>query len=72
MIERYGWTYEQLDESDEDRVMTGYVLQNLRERLGRIKGWLATQGKGVQLSEEDLRLYGMVTEAKEELDAGRE
>ena len=43
-----------------------YGAQNLRDRIERIKQWLDTQGTGVQLSEADLNVYEMISEA----DAG--
>ena len=41
-----------------------YALQNLRGRIDHIKQWLDTQGKGSALSEADLRVYEMISEAE--------
>ena len=43
---------------------TMYALQNLRGRIDHIKQWLDTQGKGSSLSEADLRVYEIISEAE--------
>lgn len=66
LIERYGWTYEQLDNSDEDRVYLGIGLQNMRESIRRIKDWLRHVGK-YEMDQRDMDLYGMMLDAEKEL-----
>ena len=68
IVERYGWTYDELDNADVDRVYRGYALQNIRERTGRIKAWLTSGGK-VQLTEDDLQFYQRILEAKKNSDS---
>lgn len=66
ILERYGWTYDELDCSDEDRVYRGVALQNVRDSIANIKGWLASVGRG-SLSEHDLRIMTLLAEAEKEM-----
>ena len=70
LIERYHWTYDELDNADEDRVYTGAALQNMRDTIHRMKDWLSRSGKGSPVSRDDLDLYGLMIEAEKELNDG--
>lgn len=65
IAERFGWTFSQLDEEDQDRVFNAFALQNVRDAIDRIKQWLANFGK-IRISQSDLMVYGMIQRAEAE------
>lgn len=65
IAERFGWTFTELDEEDQDRVYNSFALQNVRDAVDRIKQWLANFGK-MRISQSDLVVYGMVQRAEAE------
>ncbi len=65
IAERYGWTFTELDNEDQDRVYAGFSGQNIRDCVNRIKGWLESGGKS-KLSQSDMNVYGMMLEANPE------
>ena len=67
IIERFGWTFSELDNEDEDRVYTGVGLQNIRDSVNRIRGWVSGGGKG-HIGNEDLELWGELMNAEKELN----
>ena len=67
IAERYGWTFAELDEQDADRVYEGFVLQNIRDSVSRIKHWVGSQGHGGSLSNEDMKIMKACIDADEEL-----
>lgn len=69
IAERYGWTFTELDNEDQDRVYAGYAGQNIRDAIDRIKGWLNSGGRGT-LSDRDMRVYGMIVAAEKEITGG--
>lgn len=68
IIERYGWTYDELDNEDQDRVYTGFAIQNVRDSADRIRTWIDNTGK-TSISRHDLELYGMLLDAEDECNS---
>mgnify|MGYP001589399993 FL=1 len=66
IAERYGWTFDELDEQDSDRVYEAFALQNIRDSISRIKHWVGSQGQG-SLSNEDMVIMKACIDADEEL-----
>ena len=67
LCERFGWTFTQLDEEDQDRVYRAVTLSNMRGAVDRIKTWLDHQGK-IHISGKDLEIMGMLWDAEKESD----
>ena len=67
ICQRFGWTFTELDEQDQDRVFASFMLQNLRDSANRIKQWLEHSGKD-QISEHDLEIYEMLSKAMREVE----
>ena len=66
ICERFGWTFTELDEQDEDRVNLVYSLQNVRDRVDRIKAWLSSVGK-TPIDATDMKLYQKIVDAESEI-----
>ena len=65
IIEKFGWTFTELDNEDQDRVYRAITLQNLRDGVSRIKSWLDNHGK-IHISGKDLEIWEFIQEAKKE------
>lgn len=68
ICEKFGWTFAELDEQDQDRVYAGVVLQNIRDSIQRIKNWVDTLGR-THISNDDMELWGTLMKARR--DDGR-
>ena len=66
ICQRFGWTFSELDNEDQDRVFTSFMLQNLRDSSNRIKDWLDHRGK-VHISDHDLEIFQMLMDAEKEV-----
>ena len=67
ICERFGWTFTQLDDEDQDRVYTAVSLANVRDCVNRIKQWLGSGGK-TGIDNRDLEIYGKLVEAEKKID----
>ncbi len=57
LCERFGWTFNELEEEDESRVMRAVMLMNIRDSLRRVQ---RSMEQHVLPAESDLEVWGMV------------
>jgi len=65
ICERFGWTFTELDNEDQDRVYTAVALANIRDCVSRIKQWLSSSGKS-HIDERDLEIWGVIMKAEKQ------
>ena len=70
ICERFGWTFQQLDNEDQDRVYAGFAMQNIRDSVSRIKDWLDRSGKA-HIGNQDMEVWGMLMDAEKELKGNK-
>lgn len=46
LCERFGWTWQELDEQDEARVMAAVGAANVRDALLAVERWTLAKGRG--------------------------
>ncbi len=67
LAQRYGWTFSELDEQDDSRVLPAVRASNVYAALARINGWMDAAGRGANVplpSDDDLRTQRLVTDAQ--------
>lgn len=67
ICERFGWTFDEMDNQDQDRVFASFAMQNIRDVVGRIKNWLDRSGK-THISQRDMEVYGKILDAEKEIN----
>jgi len=63
LMERFGWTIQELDEQDMARLVPAVSVSNIASALSRVVRWMEMAGQGVKAgkpSESDLRIWGAV------------
>lgn len=67
LCERFGWTWTELDEQDDARVLPAVAAANVNAALGRVKGWLEAAGAGGKVgrpSEGDWKMWKAAQDAR--------
>jgi len=63
LAERFGWTFTELDEQDDARVLPTVSAANIHAALARVLGWRNAAGNGAKIplpNEHDLSVWGDV------------
>ena len=73
MLERFSWTYDQLDAADVARLFPGVSAANVADSLRSVQRWMDAAGRGAKVgmpSEGELTVWGEVSKAMKEAEAG--
>lgn len=68
LCERFGWTWDELDEQDMTRIFPAVAAANIRDALARVRQWadLAAAGrKPPHPSDADMRIWSAAQKAKQ-------
>ena len=71
LAERFGWTFAELDEQDDTRVLPAVSAANIHAALSRVAGWRNAAGNGQKVplpNERDLAIWGDVARVLREND----
>jgi hypothetical protein len=67
LCERFGWTWTELDEQDDSRVLPAVTAANLSAAAARIPAWLNSAGQGAKAAQppaSDWAAWKLVQDAK--------
>lgn len=67
LLQRYGWTFTELDEQDDTRLLPGIVAANVYAAVSRIYQWQDAAGHGLNVplpTDADLETLRRVTNAQ--------
>ena len=70
MLERFHWTFEQLDAADMARLFPGVSAANMADSLRSVQRWMDLAGRGLKTampSENELSVWGEVNKAMTEV-----
>ena len=72
LAERFGWTWQELDEQDMSLVLPAVSAANIHAAVKRVHHWLDVAGAGHQIpmpSPDDMKILAAVKAAQKERDA---
>ena len=70
LCERFGWTWAELDEQDESRVLPSVAAANVSGAIHRVKVWLEAAGaggKGARPAEGDWKMWKAAQDARKQV-----
>lgn len=74
LAERFGWTWDELDEQDMSRVIPAVAASNIHAAVRRVHHWLEEAPKALakkyelpQPSDDDMRTWTMVKQAQKDV-----
>lgn len=70
LCERFGWTWQELDEQDEAQVLPSVAAANVYAALGRVRGWMEQSAmpgsRAAKPSEADWKMWKSAQDAKKQ------